>query len=270
MDIPAGILKEINFTVDRYSLLDAHEEVMVAFSGGKDSIGLSWCLTRLGYRVIPVAVDMGYEASWAERIQNLGRAIGLTVRVIDVRNDRFETAAREDYHKILLRLEVLDSLSESKAHNITPCTHCYNTKVVGLDNAARAMGVAKIAFAHHLTDACTSLIKESLLRIDRLDLHHQMYTRANYESLVSELTSEAKIYPAASSPLTERITGLAAQGQVDTDEPPRQPLRTDRDGVDIVRPLFGVWEEHLVQLSHDIGYKAEGSGCGHGITANTE
>jgi tRNA(Ile)-lysidine synthase TilS/MesJ len=134
----------------------------------------------------------------------------------------------------------------------------------------RQGGKQKVAFAHHRTDACASLLKEALLRIDRLDRGHDRYSRANFEALVAELAKEAVSYPKGSCPLLQRTAELAADGRVDTDEPPRQPLRTDRRGTEIIRPLFGAWEESLAQLAVDLDLSPEPSGCGHSMTSETE
>ena len=270
VEIRSELLQAISSAIARYGLLDTGEEIVVAFSGGKDSIGLSLCLVQLGYAVEPVAIDMGYESGWGQRIQALGESMGFSVEVVDVRHGAPMSIPSTEYRKIQLRLEVLNSINPAETSTVTPCTHCYNSKVIALDNVVRQKGKVKVAFAHHLTDACSSLLKEGLLRIDHLDREHSSYSRSNFESLVDQLSTEARAYPESSSPLLERLAELVDEGRIDTDEPPRQPLRTDRPGVDIVRPLFGVWEEALVELSTDLGLVPEGSGCGHGATANTE
>lgn len=85
-----------------------------------------------------------------------------------------------------------------------------------------------------------------------------------------ELSEEAINYPAVPRPLTDRITELVCNNGSGTDEPPRQPLRTDREGTEIIRPLFGVWEECLTRLSEERAIRPEGSGCGHGATIGTQ
>jgi tRNA(Ile)-lysidine synthase TilS/MesJ len=270
MSVPSDLLQTVASTVDRYSLLGAGEDTVVAFSGGKDSIATCLCLSKLGYGVRPVAVDMGYEEGWADRIQALGESLALAVEIIKVRVKNQALMPSTDHHKIQLRLEVLNSINAAGSSATTPCTHCYNSKVIALDNVARQRVRSKIVFGHHLTDACSSLVKEGLLRIDRIDRGHVNYSRANFETLVEQLSAEARACRAEPAPLFDRIAQLVGEGRVDTDEPPRQPLRLDRPGVDLIRPMFDVWEDALTSLSADLGITPEGSGCGHGATANTE
>lgn len=213
---------------------------------------------------------MGYDSGWATRIRTLGAAAGFGVEVLDVRAGMERIIPRREWREIGLRLNVLNELSVREAGAITPCTHCYNSKVIALDNVVRHAGKQKIAFGHHRTDACASLLKEALLRIDRFDCGHERYARPNFESLVAELAVEAESYPAGPYPLFRRIIELVTDRFVDTDEPPRQPLRTDREGTEIIRPLFYVWEETLAQLAVDLGLSPEASDCGHSAASETE
>lgn len=264
------LVDNVRATIDRYSLLAPGEEIILAFSGGKDSLGLALCLRELGYRVRPVAVDMGYDPDWVNRIRKSGAAAGISVEVVDIRSGLPRLTPPPERRKVSLRLSVLSELGTRQTATATPCTHCYNAKVIALDNVMRENGKQKVAFAHHRTDACASLLKEALLRIDRLDRGHDRYSRSNFEALVAELATEAFSYPNGPHPLLQRISELVTDGLVDTDEPPRQPLRTDRGGSEIIRPLFGAWEESLTQLAVDLGLSPEPPGCGHSATSETE
>jgi predicted subunit of tRNA(5-methylaminomethyl-2-thiouridylate) methyltransferase len=270
MNMPIEISQAVDATLRRYDLADPDEEIAIAFSGGKDSIGLCLCLQQLGHPFQAIAVDMGYESAWARRIAALAAALGINVSIVSVRGPQFPGMRDADHLQIRRRLKILSSITSSGSSSVTPCTHCYNTKVIALDNAVRDRGLAKIAFGHHLTDACASLLKEAILRIDCIDLGHELYTRNNFESLVQELALEGADYPRTGGGLTRRITELVQDRRIDTDEPPRQRLRIDNDGVDIIRPLFGTWENMLIRLSAELKVTPEGSGCGHGATANTE
>lgn len=270
MKMPAEFLQAVADTLRRYGLAGSGEEIAVAFSGGKDSIGLCFCMQELGHPFQAIAVDMGYESGWARRIAALAETLRIDVEIIGVRGPQLRGIRDADHLQIRKRLEILNSIESSGGSGGTPCTHCYNTKVIALDNAVRGRGLAKIAFGHHLTDACASLLKEALLRIDHIDQGHEIYARRNFEALVMELALESADYPRTGGGLTRRITELVQDRRIDTDEPPRQRLRLDNDGVDIIRPLFGTWENTLIRLSKQLRATPEGSGCGHGATANTE
>ncbi|MGH9931523.1 MAG: hypothetical protein ACREA9_20130, partial [Pyrinomonadaceae bacterium] len=153
-----------------------------------------------------------------------------------------------------------------------PCTHCYSVKVLALETAARRDEVTRIAFAHHMTDAIASLIKEGLMYVDRWNNDHSEFDRKNFELLVDQLVAESADFPGEPLPnsLTSRLVGLVHTGKVDTDEPPRQPLRQDNPSVEIVRPLFLVNEHQIRKTSTDLSLRTADSGCGHGATQVTQ
>jgi hypothetical protein len=270
MLIPAELTAAVEGTVRRYKLVAPDEEIAVAFSGGKDSIGLCLCLQELGYPFQAIAVDMGYESGWASRIAALADGLRVNVSIVDVRRPEISGIRTSDHLQIRKRLKVLDLATATVGSSMTPCTHCYNSKVIALDNAVQNRGLTKVAFGHHLTDACASLLKEALLRIDHADEGHEIFERANFELLVRRLASEAAEYPRTADDLIRRITELVQDQRVDTDEPPRQQLRQDSGGVNIIRPLFETWEDLLIRLARRLMATPESSGCGHGATANTE
>src|SRR5690242_8148249 len=82
-----SLLALVDRCVAQYQLLDhPSERVIVALSGGKDSLLLARCLVDLGIDVTPIVIDMGYEHGWSDRIRTLSEAIGLAVHIIEVRD----------------------------------------------------------------------------------------------------------------------------------------------------------------------------------------
>ncbi|MEW1842665.1 hypothetical protein AB0392_32375 [Nonomuraea angiospora] len=257
------VLNAVQQVCNRYQLLPPREPVAVAFSGGKDSLLLSLALRELCVPIICIAVDMGYEPDWARRITALGKRSRLPVEVVDVRRDTV-AKSREDRRNIGRSLRALTVIQP----NATPCTHCYNVKVVALENAVRDHGASTVAFGHHRTDALASLIKEALMYIDRWDRGHRVFDRDNFAELVKQLKEEAEAPPDAGHALIARITELVHADIVDTDEPPRQPLNRDNPGINIIRPLFLVNEGTIIEITATGLIDVEGSGCGHGLAAN--
>ncbi|HEX4702601.1 MAG TPA: hypothetical protein VH352_10780 [Pseudonocardiaceae bacterium] len=241
---------------------------MVALSGGKDSLLLCLVLRAMGIAHRAVTIDMGYEAGWADRISLRAHMIGIVPEIVSARELPDMSSAALATVGLRRRLTVLDAVDPATKPTVTPCTYCYNVKVLLLDAAAAKTGASQVAFAHHMTDAAASLLKEALLHVDRFDRGHTHYTRANFESLVRELTTAADKYDAeGDQPLLRTIERLVAATRVGTDEPPRQPLRRDRpDGVEVVRPFFDVDEDTIIRAVRHGGIQAEGSGCGHGAT----
>lgn len=265
------IREAVSSCIDRYDLSTlSSERIIVALSGGKDSLLLARCLIDLGADVIPITIDMGYERGWANRIKAFASAIGVTPRILDVRGQTGSSNLVD--LQISRRMEKLDSIPMSGASDATPCTHCYSVKVLALDSTARREGVTKVAFAHHMTDAIASLVKEGLMHLDRQLFRHSQYIRTNFELLVDQLRAEAERPPDKLGPesLTNSLAALVEDCNVDTDEPPRQPLRVDESQCEIIRPMFLVDESQIRRVVADMGLQTADSGCGHGATASTQ
>jgi len=138
-----GILGKVKYRLGRaladYQMTSDGEVLMIALSGGKDSLALLHILqTRqawipISYRLRPVHVTLG-ETADAGRVERLRRevaALGLELELIET--------------DIGARLKA-GGLSES------PCFHCARWKRKALFDYAATQGIAKIAFGHHRDD----------------------------------------------------------------------------------------------------------------------
>jgi tRNA(Ile)-lysidine synthase TilS/MesJ len=270
--LPTHLLNSVAETIERHDLIDQSQPVLVALSGGKDSLLLCLTLREMGIAHRAVTIDMGYEAGWADRIVRRARAVGIVPEVVSAREPSTSPSLGPGATAVRRGLDILDTISVKKKPLATPCTHCYSIKVLLLDAVASRTDSSQVAFAHHMTDAAASLLKEALMHFDRFDQGHTRYDRVNFESLVSELTKTAEMYEIENDqPLLRTIDALVSAARVGTDEPPRQPLRRDTpDGTEIVRPFFGVDEDTIIRAVARGGIQAEGSGCGHGLTLSTQ
>jgi hypothetical protein len=255
--------------IEEFDLLAPDEPLVVALSGGKDSLSLCVALRELDIDFVAVVVDMGYEVGWADRVRSHAMSAGIAPEIVDVRKGA--ESSGDQYLTLTSNLAAL-ALPRTPIDAFTPCTHCYNAKVIALEEAARRLGASRIAFGHHRTDACSSLLKEALMHIDRWDRGHNSYRRPNFEDLVASLREDADHYSAADaspSSLLRQIAELVEAGSVDTGEPPRQRLREGCE-IDIVRPMFLVDEGVISASVTSTQLLTEGSGCGHGATLNTQ
>lgn len=270
--LPTHLLDAVADTIAQHDLIDRSQPILVALSGGKDSLLLCLTLREMGIAHRAVTIDMGYEAGWADRIRLRAQAVGIVPEIVSARGSTTESSLGPSAATVSRGLNVLNKISTAEKQTITPCTYCYSVKVLLLNAAATRTDTAQVAFAHHMTDAAASLLKEALLHVDRFDREHARYHRANFESLVSELATTANEYETdRDKPLLRTIDGLVSAARVGTDEPPRQPLRRDLlDGVEVVRPFFGVDEDTIIRAIACSGIQTEGSGCGHGLTLSTQ
>lgn len=237
----------------------------LAFSGGKDSIALASAMAAMGRPVRLRAVDMGYAKDWRHRIARLAEALGLPVEVLVVanlvRNDLTEPGIKRD---LAVRRAFLDGPSVSDPA-VTPCTNCYNCKILSLVDAARH-DAPTILFAHHATDALSSFLKSALMQIDRWDDDNPVYERHRFRELGTRIALDLR---AGSAGQVDRLADLLNQGKAHTSEPPVERRALHSQAYTIGRPMFFLQEDATTALVETLGIVAENSGCGHTSAAST-
>jgi tRNA 2-thiocytidine biosynthesis protein TtcA len=113
------------------------DHVMVAVSGGKDSLSLLWLLRErirwvpISYRVTAVHVDPGFGADSAEQMETFFSTYGFNYRII-----------RSDF----------GPLAHGPENRENPCFLCSRLRRKTLFGLAAEMGCNKIAFGHHKDD----------------------------------------------------------------------------------------------------------------------
>ncbi len=127
-----------------FAMLQAGDRVMVAVSGGKDSLALHFLLTRLARRapvdfsVVGVHIDQGQPGHQTDRLVEYMRERGHDFRVV-----------REDTYSI-----VREKIPEGKTY----CSLCSRLRRAILYRVARELGCTKIALGHHRDDAVVTLL----------------------------------------------------------------------------------------------------------------
>ena len=129
--------------IDRHAMLRPTDRVLVAISGGKDSLAL-W----------DILVELGYEAD--------GLYLGLGIGHYSTSSEGF---ARQFAEKRDLRLEVVDLQEDygfdvpegARAARRVPCSACGLSKRHLFDEAARRGGYDAVATGHNLDDEAAVL-----------------------------------------------------------------------------------------------------------------
>ena len=267
--IPKIIFEKIEEANDRYRLFNPNERIIVAYSGGKDSTLLSLTLKQLGYDIHLLAIDMGYSQGWGNKI--CAGALELGFENIELVNGQYfstQYVPNEAKERITNHLNILNSLS-SDLSSITPCTHCYNIKVANMLTKSIQLGGHSIAFGHHATDAMASFLKSVIMHIDRWERRNEIFSYEDFSKLVDDISNNILVDHGAY--IIKYSKNLISLSQSGTDEPPHQTLSIKGIGsVPIIRPLFLIFENDVEIVTHNIACQFEGSGCGHGITSNSQ
>jgi tRNA-5-methyluridine54 2-sulfurtransferase len=140
--------------IKKYQMFTPEEKILVAVSGGKDSLSLWDILTRLGYKAdglyIGLGIDggIGYSSESHRLTQEFADRNGLKLYVIDV---------EEEYGQ---PIPVLSEISH-RGHG-KPCAVCGLTKRHMMNRTARDLGYDVLATGHNLDDEASVLFGNTL------------------------------------------------------------------------------------------------------------
>ncbi len=143
-------------TIEKYKMFDRSARILVAVSGGKDSLALWDVLTRLGYQSDGLYIGLGIQGEIAYSDQSLARirefqaknVPDATLQVVDV---------QESYGKTIPEI----SRENLRGHG-KPCSACGLTKRYVMNRLAAERGYAALATGHNLDDEAAVLMQNTL------------------------------------------------------------------------------------------------------------
>jgi uncharacterized protein (TIGR00269 family) len=140
--------RQVEKAIADHAMLAPDDRVLVAVSGGKDSLAVWDILTELGYRADGVYLGLGigdYSGESADYAERYAAGRGLTLRTIDL---------REDYG--------YDIPTAAHATRRVPCSACGLSKRHLFDEAARDGGYDVVVTGHNLDDEAAVLFGNTL------------------------------------------------------------------------------------------------------------
>jgi uncharacterized protein (TIGR00269 family) len=143
-DFLSFVLNRVQQTIDRYKLFAPGERVLVAVSGGKDSLALFDILQRLGYAVEGLYIDMGID--------------GFSQRACET-VEAFLAEREAPLHLHSLREEVGAGVPEIASQlRRPPCSLCGMMRRYIMNRFAQEKGFAALATGHNLDDEGATLL----------------------------------------------------------------------------------------------------------------
>lgn len=139
---------KVKSIIKKYNLLNKKDKVMVAVSGGKDSMTVLYLLKKLGYNVsaLHINLEMG---KWSEmhlnNIKKFCKELRVPLHVYSVRKELGRSMCS------------IKSIVKSKA-KLQDCTICGIIRRWMINKKARALGATKIATGHNLDDASQTVL----------------------------------------------------------------------------------------------------------------
>jgi tRNA 2-thiocytidine biosynthesis protein TtcA len=120
--------------IHRHQMIRDGDHVLVAVSGGGDSLSLLWLLRDrirripINYRITAIHVDPGFGGDGTDKVENFLEGEGFDYRIIRTR---------------------IGPMAHSPENRENPCFLCSRLRRKALFEAARDLGCRVLAFGHH-------------------------------------------------------------------------------------------------------------------------
>jgi len=140
--------------IHHYRMVERGEKILVAVSGGKDSLSLWDVLRRLGYAADGLYIDLGidegiaYSSKSRAFCEQFAARQGLTLRVVSV---------PETYGTSIAEATRLSTRGRKK-----PCSICGLVKRHIMNRVGREQGYAALATGHNLDDEAAVLLHNAM------------------------------------------------------------------------------------------------------------
>lgn len=148
-------VKQTQRTIERYKMFDRKARVLVAVSGGKDSLALWDVLTRLGYHVDGLYIGLGIQGDVRYSDQSLEKVTAFAATLVHAKLHVVDI--RETYGKTIPEIAREKMRGQGK-----PCAACGLTKRYVMNRLAVERGYDVLATGHNLDDEAAVLMQNTL------------------------------------------------------------------------------------------------------------
>ncbi|OYT40429.1 MAG: TIGR00269 family protein [Desulfurococcales archaeon ex4484_58] len=159
---------KVRKTIRKYRMFDKKEHIVVAVSGGKDSLSLLYFLNKLskkvpGWKISALLIDEGIKGYREYTIKDF-------LRIVEKLDVPYRIASFKEYFGYTL--DEIVAISREKKLPYLPCSYCGVFRRYLLNKVAREMGGTVLATAHNLDDIIQTymmnIIKNSWDKVARL------------------------------------------------------------------------------------------------------
>ncbi|WP_440059358.1 TIGR00269 family protein [Thermogladius sp. 4427co] len=159
--------KKVKKTIRKYRMLGKRENIVVAVSGGKDSMALLYFLWKLskknpGWSVSALIIDEGIKNYREYTIRNF-------LRVNEILKVPYRIASFKEYFG--MTLDEMVEEGKKKGLPYLPCAYCGVFRRYLINKVAREMGATVVATAHNMDDVVQTFImnlaKDTLEKLAR-------------------------------------------------------------------------------------------------------
>jgi uncharacterized protein (TIGR00269 family) len=177
---------QVERAIKRYHMFTREDRLLVAVSGGKDSLSLWDILNRLGYQAdglyIGLGIDeqIGYSENSLEYARSFAMQHGLFLRVVDIKAAYGET--------------VPELTARTHRGRYKPCSVCGLTKRHVMNKLASDKNYIALATGHNLDDEAAVLFGNTLNWISTYLIRQGPVLEADRPGLVRKVKPLCRIY----------------------------------------------------------------------------
>lgn len=137
------VMSYVRRAVDDFNMIEEGDKIAIGISGGKDSLTLLYALNGLKrfypkrFDIHAVTVDLGFQNLDLSGIEALCSSLGVEYSII--------------------RTDIADIVFEQRKET-NPCSLCAKMRKGALNDAVKASGCNKVAYAHHNDDVVETML----------------------------------------------------------------------------------------------------------------
>ena len=171
-----NIEKNIYKTISKYKMLNPHDKIIVALSGGKDSISLLYNLIKIQERTYnsePIIVLMidegikGYRKNSIEKAKDFCKIYDIEHKIISFKE------------KIGYKLDEIISIKKKSIDYRYACNYCATFRRRLLNDSAKDLGGTVLALGHNLTDVAETFLMNILYKRFHIIANQYLFKEQN-------------------------------------------------------------------------------------------
>ena len=180
------VLAQTQRIIEKYKMFDYDDKILVAVSGGKDSLSLWHILSQLGYKADGLYIDLGideliqYSKTSKQLAKNFAEKNHLQLIIVDV---------KQTYGFTIPELAQVSLRGKKK-----PCSVCGMTKRHIMNKIARENKYDVLATGHNLDDEAATLFGNTLRWTTTYLIHQHPVLEANELGLVKKVKPLFRFY----------------------------------------------------------------------------
>jgi len=180
------IPEQVQRFIEKYQMFSREDRVLVAVSGGKDSLSLWDILWRLGYQVDGLYIGLGIDGG----IQYSGESQRLTEQFAQERGLKLHIVGMENEYGETIPM-IADRTNRGRGK---PCSVCGMSKRHVMNRVARDGGYTVLVTGHNLDDEAAVLFANTMNWIPGYLVRQWPVLEANREGLVRKAKPLCRIY----------------------------------------------------------------------------